>query len=110
MRIRETPKGVFLGANDAASGVAAMLMEMARHMPNLKRKYGGRFRAVRWRGTSLSNSRSGAAELPGSGAVLLGIGTFCQGLLGQPTEAYLQVGGGAGHGWGTQFAIAGRAN
>jgi Zn-dependent M28 family amino/carboxypeptidase len=33
------PNGVFVGANDGASG-AALLMEMARHMPQLKGKLG----------------------------------------------------------------------
>lgn len=36
---RRNPKGLFIGANDGASGVALM-MEMAHHMKNAKTKYG----------------------------------------------------------------------
>lgn len=36
---RQNPKGRFLGANDGASGVA-VLMELGRHMPQLKSRYG----------------------------------------------------------------------
>ena len=35
----ENPQGIFIGANDGASG-AAILMELARDMPTLKCKYG----------------------------------------------------------------------
>ena len=36
---RENPRGTFVGANDNASGVA-VLMELARHIPSLKTKFG----------------------------------------------------------------------
>ena len=36
---RENPRGTFVGANDNASGVA-VLLELARHIPSLKTKYG----------------------------------------------------------------------
>jgi len=36
---RRNPRGTFVGANDNASGVA-LLMELARHIPKLKSRYG----------------------------------------------------------------------
>ena len=39
MRDKENPRGIFVGANDNASGVA-ILMELARDMPTLPTKYG----------------------------------------------------------------------
>ncbi len=39
LRDKENPKGVFLGANDGASGVA-VLMELAKSIPQIKSNYG----------------------------------------------------------------------
>jgi hypothetical protein len=39
LRDRQNPQGVFVGANDNASGVA-VLMELAKDMPSISKKYG----------------------------------------------------------------------